>query len=195
MERDVFVPQAIEDVFFLLLRVVERALATGNEGSAFSVGNYIVELLDPIQESKVFQLISLRRTYRGCHKSQMIVIDNNNNNNDDNDESIVTSCSTNSLTPSTSNNIKGSNSEKRSKGRDSPVPPTPPTSLPTSIPTSLPTSLLSGVAVASFSNVNNWLMSLAESAAPIAPVSTSSNAATVRNESEKSKVSIHSTHG
>jgi hypothetical protein len=168
VEKGVFVPQAVEDVFFLLQRVVERALATGNEGSAFSVGNYIVELLDPLQESEVFRLLSLRQTYRGCFVSQQIQISQKDSNGDSGTSNRIASPSKPEINNrrNSINNLQNI-SEKNGnspKGSDSQSTTPLPLSLPLSLPHSNSASLLTGVATASFSGVNNWLKGLAEPA-------------------------------
>ena len=171
VEKGVFVPQAVEDVFFLLQRVVERALATGNEGSAFSVGNYIVELLDPVQESKVYRLLSLRQTYRGCFVSQQIQTSQKESNSNSSGGNVGTNRSLSPSKPELNsrrnsiNNLqnasqKNGNSSKGCDNQSTPLP----LSLPLSLPHSNSTSLLTGVATASFSGVNNWLKGLAEPA-------------------------------
>jgi hypothetical protein len=166
VEKGVFVPQAVEDVFFLLQRVVERALATGNEGSAFSVGNYIVELLDPLQESKVFRLISLRQTYRGCFVSQKIQINQIDSSGDNGVRTISPSKPEINIRRNSVNNLQNisQKSGNSSKGCDSQSTTPAPSPLPLSLPHSNSASLLTGVATASFSGVNNWLKGLAEPA-------------------------------
>ena len=160
IEQDVFVPQAIEDVFFLLQRVVERALATGNEGSAFAVGNHIVELLDPCQESEVFKLLSLRNTFRGCLACQRIRIvskDKKYQNSNTVPSGRGTNCAAVGPKSSTSITSLSTTSNKDDGDRADP-------SLVTDsmIQSSMGSSLLTGVAAASLSGVNNWLKLLAE---------------------------------
>lgn len=45
METLAFVPQAVEDIFFLFHRISQRAVSTGSEHCVFAIGNKIVELL------------------------------------------------------------------------------------------------------------------------------------------------------
>lgn len=162
VEKGVFVPQAVEDVFFLMQRVVERALATGNQGSAFSVGNYIVEVLDPLQDSKVFELLSLRFAYRGCFVSQRIRLPEKHQNNNASD---CNSAAKKSLPPPLLL-LKDGSSAGGKGGGGPPISSNGSTICETSPPPSLPhsgsTSLLSGVASASLSGVNNWLKGFAE---------------------------------
>ena len=167
IEQDVFVPQAIEDVFFLLQRVVERALATGNEGSAFAVGNHIVELLDPCQESELFKLLSLRHTFRGCHASQRIRIVSNQTKHQ-NSSTVPfgrgTNCPGGGLNSSTSTNSLGIERNKDEGVKAEPLSVTD-----SMIQSSVGSSLLTGVAAASLSGMNNWLKLLAEPT--VAPLS------------------------
>ena len=65
----VFAIQAAEDAFFVLQRVLERALSTGDDASIFSVCNKIVEVLDPNQESIVYGTIISQERYKGCHET------------------------------------------------------------------------------------------------------------------------------
>ena len=181
VEKGVFVPQAVEDVFFLMQRVVERALATGNQGSAFSVGNYIVEVLDPLQDSKVFELLSLRFTYRGCFVSQRIRV-SEKHQIDNASDSISTANNTKKMSlPSSSQQrefssagVKGGEGH-HSNGNSANCDNHPP-----SLPHSGSASLLSGVAAASLSGVNNWLKGFAEP--PPAGTSSSSSSDATRTE-------------
>ena len=182
VEKGVFVPQAVEDVFFLMQRVVERALATGNQGSAFSVGNYIVEVLDPLQDSKVFELLSLRLAYRGCFVSQRIRLPEKHQNNNASD---CNSAAKKSLPPPSLLLKDGSSAG----GKGSGGPPSSSngsticeTSPPPSLPHSGSASLLSGVASASLNGVNNWLKGFAEPQTAALSSSSSSSCDVTRSE-------------
>ena len=64
----VYAIQAVEDAFFVLQRVLERVLSTGDDASIFSVCNKIVEVLDPNQESVVYSTLILQERYKGCYE-------------------------------------------------------------------------------------------------------------------------------
>ena len=123
-------------------RVVERALATGNEASAFSVGNYIIEILDSNQESKIYNLLSLRRTYRGCIANMQINVESKGR------QENSTHRSSGKAAPLSGGRNGTAHCENHSTS---------------SLSHSSSTSLISGMKVAaSFSGVNHWLMALAD---------------------------------
>ena len=65
IESGVRVPQATEDVFYLLHRIAERALVAGSESAALAIGNKIIELLDPNldDEAAIFRFVSDKRKF------------------------------------------------------------------------------------------------------------------------------------
>lgn len=72
VERNINVPQAIEDMFFLLQRVVERSLSTGSESVALAVGNKIVESVDPQQEAQLYALMQSQAVFRDSYHNKEI---------------------------------------------------------------------------------------------------------------------------
>ena len=64
----VYAIQAAEDAFFVLQRVLERVISTGDDASIFSVCNKIVEVLDPNQNSNVYGAIISQERYKGCYE-------------------------------------------------------------------------------------------------------------------------------
>ena len=64
----VYAIQAVEDAFFVLQRVLERVLSTGDDASIFSVCNKIVEVLDPNQQSVVYSTFVSQERYKGCYE-------------------------------------------------------------------------------------------------------------------------------
>jgi hypothetical protein len=75
-EVGALVPQAVEDAFYLLHRVSERALGAGSESAALAVGNRIIELLDPaaadLGGAAIFLFVSDKRRFFGCHKQRRL---------------------------------------------------------------------------------------------------------------------------
>jgi hypothetical protein len=77
----VYAPQAIEDLFFILLRVAERSISTGSEHSIMSICNIIVDYLNPDNNmipannnelSSIYLFITSRSIYKGCSKNSRI---------------------------------------------------------------------------------------------------------------------------
>jgi hypothetical protein len=72
VETGVYIPQCVEDVFFVLGKVCERALGTGSESNLFSVGNRVVELLrytapeEFDRHSVLFRVVCSKALYRRC---------------------------------------------------------------------------------------------------------------------------------
>lgn len=72
VEDGVYIPQCVEDVFFLLGKVCERALGTGSESNLFSVGNRIVELIrytapdEFDRHSVLYRVVCSKALYRQC---------------------------------------------------------------------------------------------------------------------------------
>jgi len=64
IESQVFVPRAIEDVFFVLQKVGERGLLLGSDSATLSIGTKIVELLDPALDSECFRLFTEKKLFR-----------------------------------------------------------------------------------------------------------------------------------
>ena len=57
VETLAYVPQAVEDIFFLFHRISQRAVSTGSEHCVFAIGNKIVELLKiPESENESFNM-------------------------------------------------------------------------------------------------------------------------------------------
>ena len=57
METLAYVPQAVEDIFFLFHRISQRAVSTGSEHCVFAIGNKIMELLKiPENENESFNM-------------------------------------------------------------------------------------------------------------------------------------------
>ena len=68
----VYVPQAVEDFFFLLLRVTERAISTGSSHSILAVGNKIIEFLDPSNDYNIYSLITTKISFRGVTRNKKV---------------------------------------------------------------------------------------------------------------------------
>lgn len=72
VENSVFLPQCIEDIFFVLNKVSERALSTGSESNIFSIGNRIIEAIreTPPQEydkhSVLYRIVTSAMFYHHC---------------------------------------------------------------------------------------------------------------------------------
>ncbi len=86
----VYAPQAIEDLFFILLRVAERSISTGSEHSMMSICNIIIDYLNPNNNmistnnnelSSIYLFITSRSIYKGCSKNNRIntIIPSRNN--------------------------------------------------------------------------------------------------------------------
>ena len=134
-----------------------------------------MEILDPNQESKIYQLLFYRKYYRGCFLSKKIKIldligsnDVNMQNNRMEIKSGVNSIkngSSNNLIESVNNtpkNEKNDKSDKLLSRSESPIPVPILVSTERTVSTVVSTSLLADVAVASFSGMNNWLKAFSD---------------------------------
>jgi hypothetical protein len=71
-EAGVYIPQCVEDVFFVLRKVCERALGTGSESNLFSVGNRVLELVrytapdEYDRHSMLYRVVTSKAFYRKC---------------------------------------------------------------------------------------------------------------------------------
>jgi hypothetical protein len=71
-EAGVLIPQCVEDVFFVLRKVCERALGTGSESNLFSVGNRVLELVrytapdEYDRHSMLYRVVTSKAFYRKC---------------------------------------------------------------------------------------------------------------------------------
>ena len=79
IERHVYIPQNIEDIFFLFRKVADRSISLQNDSILFATGHKIIEMIDP----------------RLCLENEKIqnILNNNNNNNHDsnhNDNTTLT---------------------------------------------------------------------------------------------------------
>jgi len=84
LEDFVYVPQALEDVFFIFHRAAERALSTGSEHCVFAIGNKIVEMLrtqgslnntsdfELSEEELLYKWISSRITFKNSIRNNSI---------------------------------------------------------------------------------------------------------------------------
>jgi len=68
----VLVPQAVEDVLFLLQKGAERSLSTGSEQSIFAVGGKIIEVLDAKEDGGFSSFLITRRIFRNCISSRRV---------------------------------------------------------------------------------------------------------------------------
>lgn len=75
VEANVFVPQATEDIFYLLQRIVERALVAGSESAALAMGSKAIELLDPAstEEAIIFMFLSDKRLFIHSHRNRQLM--------------------------------------------------------------------------------------------------------------------------
>ena len=113
-EGEVYAMQAVEDIFFVIQRAIDRAISSGEQGNIYAVCSRVVEILDPdvkmtdSEALSLYDILSNRSNFRGIirrlksgindgiHgnstsdgtnnpiKENSSDITNNNNNNNDN---------------------------------------------------------------------------------------------------------------
>jgi len=72
IEQNVFIPQCIEDIFFILSKVTHRALSTGSESNVMGVGNRILETIretppgDYDKHSFLYRLVTNKAFFGRC---------------------------------------------------------------------------------------------------------------------------------
>jgi COG4 transport protein len=64
-----YVLQFVEDTFFVLQRVLERSLSTGDDSCIFGVSNKIVEMLDPQRQPELYTAVCGIQRYKGLFAS------------------------------------------------------------------------------------------------------------------------------
>jgi hypothetical protein len=68
----VFIPQCVEDLFFVTQRTVDRSLGTDSAAIAMSMGNHIVALVDRFQEARVYSLLASNKVFYKCKSKNEI---------------------------------------------------------------------------------------------------------------------------
>lgn len=85
IERQVYIPQNVEDVFFLVHKVSERSIMLQNDSVLFAIGNKVIEMFDPSSASleldsihvnddglNVYHLLAHKLGFHLCTKKQRI---------------------------------------------------------------------------------------------------------------------------
>jgi hypothetical protein len=72
IEDNVYVPQCVEDLFFIAQRSVERSLGADSASIAMAVGNHTIALVDRQQDSKVYTLLTNNKTFHRCKQRREI---------------------------------------------------------------------------------------------------------------------------
>jgi len=73
-ENMTFIPQSIEDAFFLFRRISERSIIGFNEQTIFAIANKIIELVDPFQDSNMYMIVSEKKYFFNCTSRRSIIV-------------------------------------------------------------------------------------------------------------------------
>lgn len=66
---NVYVMECIEDVCFIFTKVMERVLMCNENTSILAMSNKIIEYIDPMQESMLYQTLLDKTMFKNCYKS------------------------------------------------------------------------------------------------------------------------------
>ena len=108
-EGEVYAMQAVEDIFFVIQRVIDRAISSGEQGNIYAVCSRVVEILDPdvdlrdAEALSLYDILSNRSNFRGVIRRLKSGNTDGNNGISDN--------TTNSIKENGNNNNSSSSSK------------------------------------------------------------------------------------